>query len=234
MSMKNVGVLLPAYNEERNIGAVISEAKKSLPGAVIVVVDDGSRDNTRRIAQKSGVRVYAHAGNRGKGEALRSGLKIFNKEFKNVKNIVIADADRQYSIKEAGSLLKPLLSGQADFVMGKRDFSKVPFRHMLGNLVWRTAFNFRFKTDYPDTNCGFIAMTNEAANAVVNALGGGYIIENALLIEARKHNFKIKHVDVSVTYKKISGLARGITMVAGVLVFIFSSRSKYLTGKVGR
>lgn len=232
--MKNVGILLPAYNEERNIGAVVTEARRFLPGAVIVVVDDGSADGTKKTAAKAGAYVISHGKNRGKGEALRTGLRAFNRKFRGVRYIVVADADRQYSVKEAKNLLQPLISGEADFVMGKRDFSKIPFRHSLGNWVWRTAFNLWFNTGYPDTNCGFIAMTKKTANAIVNALGGGYIIENALLIEARKRNFRIKHVGVSVTYKKISGIFRGIKMVAGVLLFIFSSRSRYLPGKTER
>ncbi|MBI1971969.1 MAG: glycosyltransferase family 2 protein [Candidatus Aenigmarchaeota archaeon] len=232
--MRNVGVLLPAYNEKKNIEASIKEAKRFLPGASIIVVNDGSKDETEKIAKKAGARVVSHKSNMGKGEALRTGLDVFNREFKGVKYIVVADADRQYSIREAVNLLRPLAAGEADFVMGRRNFSKVPFRHRLGNWVWRTAFNALFRTDFDDTNCGFIAMTKESANRVVNALGGGYIIENTLLIEAIKRGLKIKQVDVSVNYRRTSAVPRGIKMVAGVLVFILASGIKYSSRKMNQ
>ncbi|MBI2085081.1 MAG: glycosyltransferase family 2 protein [Candidatus Aenigmarchaeota archaeon] len=225
--MNNIGILLPAYNEEKNIAAVIKEAKRSLPSAQIIVVNDGSSDRTSEIARKLNVLVVDHTKNMGKGEALRTGLDIFNRDFRSVKYIVVADADRQYSIREANRLLKPLIGGEADFVMGKRDFSTVPARHRLGNWVWRNAFNLWFKTNYPDTNCGFIAMTKEAANAVMKTLGGGYIIETTLLTQAIKRGFRVSHVGVSVTYTNTSGVLRGVLMVAGVLVFIFKNGMKY-------
>lgn len=230
--MKNVGILLPAYNEENNIGAVIREAKKFLPGAIVVVVDDGSVDRTAIIAKKEGAYVVSHAGNRGKGEALRSGLAVIRKLFKSVAYIVVADADRQYTVKEAGRLLEPLKSGEADFVMGCRDFSTVPFRHMLGNFVWRIFFNVFFGTNMKDTNCGFVAMKREAAESVARELGGGYIIENALLIEALNRGLKIGQAGVSVNYKKISSVPRGIGMVAGVLIFIVDKGIKYRLGRL--
>lgn len=229
--MKNVGVLLPAYNEEKNIKSVIGETKMFLPDSVIVVVDDGSNDKTPEIAKQQGVTVVSHGANRGKGEALRTGLGVFNRKFKNVKYIVVADADRQYYIAEAKNLLKPLLDDEADFVMGKRDFSRVPFRHRMGNFVWRTAFNAFFKSNFADTNCGFIAMNKDAASAVVNALGGGYIIENALLIEAINRNLRIKQVGVSVNYSRTSAVPRGARMVAGVLVFIIKNGIRHRLGR---
>ncbi len=225
--MNNVGVLLPAYNEEKNIEAVIKEAKRFLPGARIVVVNDGSSDRTSEIAKKTDVFVVDHQKNMGKGEALRTGLKVFNRNFHSVKYIIVADADMQYSIREAGRVLKPLIDGDADFVMGKRDFSTIPFRHRLGNWVWRNAFNLWFGKKYPDTNCGFIAMTKKTANAVMGTLGGGYIIETTLLTQAIKRGFRVSHVGVSVKYNRTSGVLRGVLMVAGVLVFIFKNGIKY-------
>ncbi len=225
--MKNVGILLPAYNEERNIRAVLRETKKHLPSAVVVVVDDGSSDRTSDIAKSEGARVITHNENKGKGEALRTGLAEFGKSYPNVEFIVIADADRQYSIKDAGGLLKPLENDDADFVMGYRDFSTVPLRHRLGNFVWKTTFNLFFGTHLKDTNCGFIAMKKSVAKKVTKRLGGGYIIENALLLEALQQKFRIKQVRVSVEYKKISGVPRGVNMVVGVWLFIVRNGIKY-------
>ncbi|MBI3412763.1 MAG: glycosyltransferase family 2 protein [Candidatus Aenigmarchaeota archaeon] len=228
--MSDVGILFPAYNEENNIKNVIKEAKKYLPAAKILVVDDGSSDRTVAISKKEAVHVVTHAVNKGKGEALKSGLKFFNKA-KSVKYIVVADADRQYSVKEAKLLLEPLLNDEADVVMGRRNFKRIPLRHRLGNFAWRTTFNALFGTSMDDTNCGFIAMKKSAANLILNASGGGYIIENAMMIEAIKHRLRIKQVDVSVNYRRTSAVPRGIKMVAGVLVFILKNGIRYRLGR---
>jgi glycosyltransferase involved in cell wall biosynthesis len=152
--MKNA-VLIPAFNEEKNILEVIEKTKKLRKFDKILVVDDGSRDKTAEIARKAGATVIRHERNKGKGEALKTGFNYLLKS-KEIKNIVLIDADLQYEPKEALKLLKVL--DDVDMVMGYRDFSKLPFRHKLGNFVWKTSFNLFFGTSLKDTNCGLIAL----------------------------------------------------------------------------
>jgi glycosyltransferase involved in cell wall biosynthesis len=223
------GILLPAYNEERNIAKVIRECKKFVPSAKIVVVDDGSSDRTAMIARKEGAKVLRHSRNLGKGEALKTGIKYFRKN--DFDAIVILDADGQYSAKDAKKFFSVLKD--YDFVIGQRDFSKVPFRHRVGNLVWKTAFNLLFGTNLKDTNCGYIGLSKKAMQTLKN-IHGGYIIENSMLAEAVEKGLRIKQIPVNVKYKKVSSLIRGIRMVLGVLVFILIEGLKYRVGKVRR
>lgn len=218
-----VGVLLPAYNEEKNIRQVIKEAKKYFPNSKILVVDDGSTDRTYELAKKTGVKVLKHEENKGKGEALKTGFNYFLKS--NVDFVVVADTDRQYSIREAPRLTIPLKEG-ADFVTGYRDWKEVPPTHGLFNFVWRFSFNLFFGTNFKDTNCGFMALTKNAIRKI-SGIHGGYIIENALFIEAIKHKFKIKQVPVTVRYKGTSSFLRGFRMVLGVFIFILKEGLKY-------
>jgi glycosyltransferase involved in cell wall biosynthesis len=228
--MSRVGVLLPAYNEEKNIRQVIREVKKCLANCHIVVVDDGSTDRTGELAKRMGVMVLRHPTNRGKGEALRTGFDYFLAR-PEISEIVIVDADRQYSASEADRLLAPLQRGEADFVMGYRLWAQVPFRHRLGNWVWRTCFNWFFDTRLRDTNCGFIALTRHAAK-VVEDIYGGYIIENSLLVNALKEGLRILQVPVTVRYRQKRGLLSGTRMVLGILTFIFSHGIRYKLGKL--
>lgn len=225
---KNVGALLPAFNEERNIQAVIREVKSTLPSATIVVVDDGSRDRTAQLAKNEHVTVLQHKINRGKGEALKTGIAYFLKKFPSVKAIVVIDTDRQFSASDAPRLIKPLIEKKADIVMGMRDFSKTPFRHRLGNWVWRTAFNILFGTSLRDTNCGFIALSRKAMERA--NVQGGYIIENSILASAVRAGLRIGQVPITVYYKKISGVGRGVRVEAGVLWFILVEGLKYRLG----
>jgi glycosyltransferase involved in cell wall biosynthesis len=223
--MSKSAIILPAYNEEENIEVVIKEAKKFLPNSLIVVVDDGSKDRTFELAKKSGVIVLRHEKNKGKGEAIKTGFNYL--KDKNIDYIIVADTDRQYDIKDAPKFIKTLEEGRADFVMGKRDWSKVPFRHRFGNLIWRKFFNLLFKKKLEDTNCGFVAFSRKAMEKMKDYIHGGYILESEMLITMVKNNLKIAQVPVKVTYRKKSGISRGIRMVLGVLIFILIEGIKY-------
>ena len=215
--------LVPAYNEEKNIEEVIRRLKKQ--NVNVLVVDDGSKDKTYIIAEKKGAIVLRHKKNKGKGEALKTGINYLKKR-KDVKYVAIVDADMQFLPEEIEKIFEPLKKNKADMVMGKRNFKKVPFRHKLGNIIWRTTFNFLFGTKFEDTNCGYIGLSRKALEKI-KRIQGGYIIENCLLIEALKNKLRVEHVPVTVMYKKISGIKRGIRIVLGVLVFIIVEGLKY-------
>ena len=231
--MREIGVLLPAYNEEKNIRGVIEDVRKYLPGSKIVVVDDGSTDRTNELARRAGVTVLEHEVNKGKGEALNTGFEYFLENHPRVEIIVVADTDRQYSIKEITKIIEPLQNKEADFVMGYRNWMEVPYANAMGNFIWRVLFNFFFNTSLKDTNCGYIGLTKKAIKKI-GKVQGGYIIENAMLRDAIKNGLKIKQVPVSVRYRKgvrgqIPHFAR---MFFGILIFIIMEGMKYRLGKI--
>ena len=227
--MKTVA-LIPAYNEEKTIKRVISEIEDV--GLVPIVIDDGSTDKTYEISRKMEIIVIRHSENRGKGEALKTGFNFILKNLPKVRNVVIVDADMQYSPKDSIRILDPLIKGEADFVMGRRNWSTVPLRHRFGNLVWRSIFNLFFETNLKDTNCGYMGLSRKALKKI-RTIHGGYIIENMMLVEALKHKLRIKQVPVSVTYRtKRSIIFSGLRMGLGVLVFIIIEGIKYRLSKI--
>ncbi|MDN5319832.1 MAG: hypothetical protein PWP49_252 [Thermococcaceae archaeon] len=105
-------IVIPAYNEELTIGSVVALAKKY---GDVLVVDDGSKDRTSEIAQNAGAIVIRHDVNKGKGAALKTG---FGYALANGYDVVVTlDADGQHNIP---LLLKPILKGEADLVIGSR------------------------------------------------------------------------------------------------------------------
>ncbi|MEM5829313.1 MAG: glycosyltransferase family 2 protein [Candidatus Aenigmatarchaeota archaeon] len=217
--------LVPAYNEEKTICEVVYRLKKI--GLKVIVIDDCSKDRTFELAKKAGALVLRHEKNKGKGEAIKTGINFLIKKYPSTENVVIVDADMQYLPDEAINLLKPLKEGKADFVMGKRDWSKVPLRHRLGNFIWKTSFNLLFKQKLEDTNCGFVAFSRKAMEKIKDDIHGGYILEDQMLISSVKNKIKIAQVPVTITYKKKSGFLRGIRMVFGVLIFVIKEGIKY-------
>lgn len=220
--------MIPAYNEEKTIREVVSRVKKI--GLHPLVVDDCSKDATSRIAKKAGATVLRHEINKGKGESIKTGFNYLLKKTPGVEYVVLIDADLQYDPLEATRLLKPLQEKEADLVTGYRNWRIVPFRHKLGNFVWRNFFNILFGTNFKDTNCGFMALTKRSMKRVKSALHGGYIIENTLFIDAIKKGMRISQVPVTVKYKEKSGVSRGVRMVLGVLYFIFIEGMKHRVG----
>jgi len=227
-STSDVVALIPAFNEATNIAAVVSATKKVTSN--VLVIDDGSGDDTAALAGQAGAKVLRHPHNLGKGGALKTGMDAVQGIFPDARYIVIIDADMQLQPSEAPRLLEPLLADKADLVMGRRDFSKVPLRHRIGNWVWRTTFNILFGTRLADTNCGYIAMSLPAAKAIGD-FHGGYIIETHMLTQAVRKKLRIIQVPVSVDYSRKSAVPRGIRIVLGVMLFTFREGLKYRLGR---
>jgi glycosyltransferase involved in cell wall biosynthesis len=227
-STSDVVALVPAFNEAANIANVISATREVVTN--VLVIDDGSTDNTAELAERAGAKVLRHTQNKGKGEAMRTGLAAVHGLFPTARYLVVIDADMQFRPSEAPDLLAPLRAGRADFVMGRRDFSKVPIRHRMGNWVWRASFNLLFKTKLADTNCGYIAMSLPAARAIGD-FHGGYIIETHLLVQATRRGLRIAQVPVSVSYLHKSSVTRGIRMVLGVFLFMVREGLLYRLGR---
>ena len=221
--------LIPAYNEEKTIGEVVERLEKV--GIASLVVDDGSKDKTSSLAEKAGVIVIKHKKNSGKGESIKTGFDFILKNLKEVEYVLLIDADLQCLPEEANKVLEPLVNKRADFVMGFRNWKSVPFRHRLGNSVWRFFFNFLFSTKLKDTNCGYMALTKEAIEQI-KYIRGGYIIENHILSHIIKNGLRIEQVPVNIIYRNKSKAKRGVRMVLGVLWFIIKEGAKYKLNKL--
>jgi glycosyltransferase involved in cell wall biosynthesis len=113
-----VYVVIPAHNEGRVVGSVVQRVRESLPGAAVVVVDDGSRDDTGERAAAAGARVVTLPFNCGYGVALLTGLTAVFRA--GAPTVVTMDADGQHDPASLGAILKPVCDGEADLVLGSR------------------------------------------------------------------------------------------------------------------
>jgi glycosyltransferase involved in cell wall biosynthesis len=144
MARPCLSVIVPCFNEEATIAALIDRVLASPWVAEVVVVDDGSTDGSRRLLGEvtdPRVQVVLHEVNQGKGAALRTGFAKAGAEY-----VVVQDADLEYSPEEYGLLIEPLESGQADVVYGSRFMGGRPHRvlyfwHSVGNRLLTTMSN---------------------------------------------------------------------------------------------
>jgi glycosyltransferase involved in cell wall biosynthesis len=139
-----LSVVVPCYNEQRTILTLLKHVADSPWVREIIVVDDGSTDDTRQILagiDDPTVRVVLHERNRGKGAALRTGFRNATSEY-----VIVQDADLEYDPNEFGDLLPPILDDKADVVFGSRFLSGRPHRvlyfwHSMGNRMLTLASN---------------------------------------------------------------------------------------------
>lgn len=219
-------VIIPAYNEEKNIEQLVRRVIKL--GYMPIVIDDCSKDKTGEIARKSGALTIKHKTNKGKGEAIKTAFRYILEKVPDIEYVAILDADLQYIPEDLPKIFKPLENDEADYVTGYRNWKvDVPFRHRLGNFVWRTAFNILFGANVKDSNCGFIAMTRESVKEFVNIATGGYIIENLFMISAIMKGLRIKQVPVKVYYYEVRDVKTGVRFVSGNLIYIIEVGLKY-------
>lgn len=227
--MRILAVIIPAYNEEKNIEEVIKRTEKTVD-AEIIVVDDFSKDKTALIAKKAGAHVIRHQSNKGKGGALKTGLEEILKKYHKIKYIILIDADLQYDPEDMPKFLSALNKG-ADYVTGFRNWWRdVPIRHRIGNFFWRKAFNTLFGTELLDSNCGYMGMNRKSLKILSKCNLGGYIVDNVLLAKAVEAGLKIKQVPVRVHYTKKRNLRTGIRFFFGNFLYIIEEGFKYRYG----
>lgn len=198
---KKIFCVIPAFNEEKEIGSVIDGVKQYIEN--VVVVDDESSDKTVDIAKQHGAIVLKHLVNRGQGAALQTGDEY---ALKNGANIIVHfDADGQFISEEIPSIIEPLYKEECDIVFGSRFLNKnLNMPYVKKNFIYPIAkFITRFflKINISDPQCGFRALSRHAANLIT--------IENdrmahcsEILMKTQKNKIKYQEIPITVVYKR--------------------------------
>ena len=192
-----ITVTIPAYNEAKSIGRLIKEIKEVMTNGRynynILVVDDGSADNTAEVAKKSGAIVYSHPKNYGLAETFKTELKKCLELKSDV--IVHIDADGQYLPKEIPKLLKEIINGY-DLALGSRFKGKIeymPLIKRIGNIMFSRAISKITRMKITDAQTGFRAFTREVAQLPIIS---NHTYTQEQIIRAVKQKFKIKEVPI--------------------------------------
>ena len=189
---------IPAYNEEENIGEVITKLKEITDS--IIVCDDGSTDLTRQISEKLGVTVIQHEKNMGYGAAINS---IFKKCIEINSDILVTfDADGQHRVEDVERILEPIIDKDADVVIGSRflqEESEIPNYRKVGIKIITKVTNASLKDSLTDSQSGFRAYSKSVLNNITpSEFGMG--ISTEILIKASKNNLRITEVPIKVLY----------------------------------
>jgi dolichyl-phosphate beta-glucosyltransferase len=228
----SLSIVIPAYNEAVRLGntllAVVNYLRESWPEAEVIVVDDGSADNTAGIARSifsdSGslrTSVISYKSNLGKGRAVRLGLLAARGEV-----ALFSDADLSTPITEAPKLVEPILNGQYDVTFGSRALDRKligvhqPWRREQGGRVFNLAVRLATGLPFWDTQCGFKAFRMSVCRPLVEAATVdrfGFDVE--LLYLAFRAGLKLKEVPVRWDHNegsKISLMSDSVRMLSEV------------------
>jgi len=210
-ALSELTYFFPAHNEEANLRGLVEEALETLPAMAstfeIVIVDDGSRDDTPRIADElagahAQVRAVHHPTNLGYGAALRSGFAAAR-----YANVAFTDGDRQFKVADLGRLIERLGAGDVDAVVGYRIRRADPLARTVYARLYRLANRIFFGLTVRDVDCA-CKLFSRASLEGVNVESGGAFLSAELLIKLRAKGRRLAQVGVP-HYPRTAGSPTG-------------------------
>lgn len=211
-SVKNVSIVIPAFNEGMAVREGIIELKAALDAtdieAEIIVVDDGSKDNTAREAKAAGARVIQHRSNRGYGASLKTGIIAASYDV-----IAITDADGTYPAKYLPEMLKEL--EQADMVVGSRTGADVniPLSRKPAKWFLRVMANYVSNTKIPDLNSGLRVFRRDVAMQYFAILSDQFSFTTTITLAMLCDKYAVTYMPID--YRKRQGKSKIMPWDAG-------------------
>ena len=194
-------IILPAYNEATRIQPVIEAIAQK--GYNMVIVNDGSSDNTLEVIKESkkkypnNIHLFSLIINRGVGVATQTG---FDAVFKfNPKYVVSMDSDGQHSPDDLDNVIRPLVSGEAQAVIGVRPLKDMPFSRNFANSVMNLLTRIFYGVKVSDSQTGFRAITAEALSKI-NINAQGYLISSEFIREVNDNDIPFAEVPIETIY----------------------------------
>jgi len=185
-------IVIPAYNEATSIGRVVTRTRATKPLCDIVVVDDGSTDQTAIEAANAGARVVHHPYNKGNGAAVKSGIRAARGEV-----VLLLDADGQHSPEDIDRLLEHI--GPYDLVVGARDFSSQAGAHRgFANWAYSTLAGYLVEMKIPDLTSGFRCFKRDKVMEFIHLLPNGYSYPTTTTMSFIKSGYNVKFVPIKV------------------------------------
>jgi glycosyltransferase involved in cell wall biosynthesis len=233
---KDTSVVIPAFNEGNGIASTVA-GLKSQGFAEILVIDDGSTDETAARAEAAGARVVRHPYNKGNGAAVKTGIREARSPV-----ILLMDADTQHDPAEASTLVGPV--GTYDMVIGARSLGDQSVSRALGNAVFRALASWLTGRPIPDLTSGYRAAKRQSLLDIIHLLPNGFSYPTTSCLALMKSGQSVLFVPITararVGTSKIRPLRDGmrfiliifkiITLYAPLRVFAPISAAAFFTG----
>ena len=223
----STAVLIPAYNEGQVIGSVVTAARKIVPW--VIVIDDGSADNTADQATKAGADVIRLGENQGKAGAVFIGCSYAKKQ--GIDTIILLDGDGQHDPREIPVVAAPVLTGAADVVIGSRfmgEKNQIPRYRIAGQQILNKVTRLACHLPITDTQSGFRVLGKRALDNL-NFNSKGYNLESDMITHFAAIGMRMAEVPITVRYDvphkhKMNPLRHGIGIISHLLFDITRKR----------
>src|SRR6266481_45789 len=194
----NAAAIIPAYREEKHVGDIVRRTRQRIDH--VLVVDDGSSDQTAQQARDAGAEVIVHSQNRGKGEAIKTGLRHWlDRQFTHV---IILDADGQHLPEEIDRFIAAAAQvGDHSFFLGNRmnNLTGMPFVRRVVNRYMSNRISRICRQEIPDTQCGFRMLDRQLIPELLEG-GNRFDYETEMLIIASREGYRIESVPIATVY----------------------------------
>jgi glycosyltransferase involved in cell wall biosynthesis len=211
--------IIPAHNESENIGKIVSETSKYV--SVVIVVDDGSSDNTAQVADSLNAKVVRHKHNTGKGAALKRGLIECLKYNPDV--VITLDGDGQHDPADIPKLLEPIENEEADIVIGSRygrgyvNMEMPRYRRIGLSFIYFMNRNL-INTKIKDTKSGYRVYTKNIVSIMSRYSSTGFGAETEQLTTAELYGLRILEIPISIRYKGLRNTSQQNAFLHGMRI----------------
>lgn len=196
MSKTEVSIIIPTYNEAQTIRDVVTRIKTLYPDFEVIVVNDGSTDDTAAVAKDAGALVYSHPYNIGNGAAVKSGIR-----FASGKILVFMDGDGQHDPREIEKLLEYFPN--FDMVVGARPKGhQASWGRALGNWIYNRLATYVAKFPVKDLTSGFRAVKSDVARNLLYLLPSTYSYPATLTLGVLRSGRSMRYIPINVQSRK--------------------------------
>ncbi len=219
----SISVIIPAKNEAASIGLVVSGIRELLADAEILVIDDGSSDETRTISEQAGAKVISHPRSLGNGAAVKAGARRANGE-----TLVFMDADGQHNPADIPRLLAELENGN-DMVVGARASAKshANIGRLMANGIYNLVASAVTGHTIPDLTSGFRAVKAEKFRQYLYLLPNGFSYPTTITMAFMRSGYPVEFVDIEAAKRKGKSHIRPIRDGIRFLMIIFKIATLY-------
>ena len=187
--------IIPAYNEAGRVAPVITFARGFLP---VLVVDDGSADETASVARATGAEVLVQQPNQGKGAALMAGFEYALAQ--DYEAVVTLDADGQHDPAEIQKFLTAYETTAADLIIGKRNFDGMPPLRRLANTLGEATFSWAIGQNVPDNQSGYRLLSRRLMVALGEGVEVGFEFELEMIVICVRQGYRLESVPIRTIY----------------------------------
>ena len=187
--------LIPGYNEAERIRAVIEASRAFLP---VLVVDDGSTDETASIAEAAGAIVLKQIPNQGKGAALKRGFRWAMENGADA--VLMLDADGQHDPAEIPKFLHMYTTNNSDLIIGYRNFDEMPFKRRVANTVGRASISWAMGQKILDNQSGYRLVSRRLMQATLESDEAGFEFEVDMVVLCIRRGMRLDWVPIRTIY----------------------------------